>query len=337
VDVQVMNRIARQQFPQLMEDLDNEGAVLDLFLTKWFPVMFLGCVNERVGDRIIDLVVYKGFKIIFRITLGLLGILSDEIDVFDEERAKAESMDGKGAAEATAAAAAAAAGSPQQSASQSGGTTASSSSSSEPAGDKEEFESRIGFIMTTLQNLPKLLTEADLMERTFSFHVSKTEIADLRKAVRNEMKASTRVSSSSESPKLSKPLSSPESRVIPPPSLPAQATQPVASLVAASSPSQPVTISSSSQPAAASSQPTPPPSLPPEAIPVQVSPPSQPIPSPSTVNPPVSSSPPSSAEPSQHDSKLESPSRVIGLPPNLTVIPQTAEPLVFDPLPNSQV
>ena len=330
VDVEVMNRLAHQRLPDLMDDLDSEGVDIKVFLTNWFPVMFLGCVNERVGDRIIDLVVYKGFKVIFRITLGILSILSDEIEVFDEERARSSASN--------AAAGQAAAGGPQRAESQANKVKSSTEAS---------YETRQGFIMSTLQNLPKLLTEAELMEHTFAYRVTKGEIEDLRKVVRNEMEASAPASppasppasapasapvkpspaASPESPKQSKPPNSPDTRIVPPPSLPAQVAQAL-------------TISPLPSPTSSAPQPNPPPSLPPEAVPisVQVSSPSQPVPSPTAaVFPSVSNSPPSSAQLPRRDPPPESSSRVISLPPNLTVIPQTAEPVIFDPLLNPPV
>jgi len=172
VDVQVFCTIARQQLPRLMDELDKESIVLDLFLIKWFPVMFLGCVSEHVGDRILDLVVYKGFKVLFRVTLALLSMVEDEIRQFDSGITNNSNNGNEGSDEAAE----------TDASSQSVQTISDTSSNS-----KTSDVSRAGFIMSTLQNLPKQVSEVDLIERTFNMHAHSLEIENLRRSIRQKM------------------------------------------------------------------------------------------------------------------------------------------------------
>jgi len=218
VDVEVMNQLAQQHLPDFMEDCENEGITLDIFLTKWFSVMFVGCVSERVCDRIIDLVVYKGFVIIFRITLGILSLAAEELEFYDKERAKLSSGRGDGSASKSS-----------KGADSARTDSATSADGEPPKEEKIEFETRTGFIMYTLQNLPKDLTEAQLMERTFCFRNLKSDIAEKRRIVQNQMRkeheASISATTSFDLPNRTTVTSSPNvisspSSFSPPPRLP---------------------------------------------------------------------------------------------------------------------
>ena len=204
VDVQVVAALARQTLPRLLAALDAAGVALDGFLARWLPSLYLGSVSQHVADRIFDLVTYKGFTALFRITLGLLSALADEIDELDARGRSAAPGDSDGAPPAgagggnkeeddggdendTAARADAAAAAAASSTSPSDGTPCAEPHRSSGDNDDDDDDgagcSRTGTILALLQSLPERITEADLIARTYAVHIpSREKIDEMRRA-----------------------------------------------------------------------------------------------------------------------------------------------------------
>ena len=195
VDVQVLGAVARQALPRLLATLDAAGVALDGFLARWLPSLFLGSASQRVADRIFDLVTYKGFTALFRITVGLLSALADELDSDgdnstattttddddDDDDSNNDDCKGKGdGGEGSATTAAASA-----SAQPSDGTPRAEARQGAhgDGGSGDAGESRTGTILALLQSLPERITETELVERTYAVHIpSREKIDEMRRA-----------------------------------------------------------------------------------------------------------------------------------------------------------
>ena len=195
VDVQVLGAVARQALPRLLATLDAAGVALDGFLARWLPSLFLGSVSQRVADRIFDLVTYKGFTALFRITVGLLSALADELDSDgdnstattttddddDDDDCNNDDCKGKGDGGEGSATTAAASASAQPSDGTPRAETRQSAHGDGGSGDAGE--SRTGTILALLQSLPERITETELVERTYAVHIpSREKIDEMRRA-----------------------------------------------------------------------------------------------------------------------------------------------------------
>ena len=251
-DVQVVAALARQTLPRLLAALDAAGVALDGFLARWLPSLYLGSVSQHVADRIFDLVTYKGFTALFRITLGLLSALADEIDELDARGRSAAPGDSDGAppagagggnkeeddggdeddmaARADAAAAAASSTSPSD-----GTPCAEPHRSSGDTDDDDDDDdgagcSRTGTILALLQSLPERITEAELIARTYAVHIpSREKIDEMRRAAWAQFDHDTPAAPAAAA--AAAPAPAPPSLAPPSPSSPAQHRPPAPALV----------------------------------------------------------------------------------------------------------
>ena len=79
----VFDKLFENAFPNLHEHFMAEEITTDMWVFKWFLSFFTSCLPLKLVTRIWDVIIIKGLKGLFKVSLGILSILEDELLVKD--------------------------------------------------------------------------------------------------------------------------------------------------------------------------------------------------------------------------------------------------------------
>ncbi|KAL0221100.1 hypothetical protein RCL1_000954 [Eukaryota sp. TZLM3-RCL] len=75
----VLSNLIEKYLPNLFNHFNRNNVTCDIFATSWFLTLFVYSLPFPVVIRIWDLFIFEGWKVVFRVALGILTILQDDL------------------------------------------------------------------------------------------------------------------------------------------------------------------------------------------------------------------------------------------------------------------
>jgi TBC1 domain family member 10 len=83
VDVQkklyVLSELGNELLPDLFDHFEDENIKVGMYATEWFMTLFCKSFDMELGSRVIECFLQEGFKVMYRVALGVLESVQDEL------------------------------------------------------------------------------------------------------------------------------------------------------------------------------------------------------------------------------------------------------------------